>query len=223
MVVIREFTIVPPEQLDSDADYGALSYDRASSSPISPTLVNVNLSGCYSCVEGSSISLSSGSVGCGNYRLISVNGAYSITSIDLYDSGTTVIEYSTFFDDYDGYGTIYANSGLISLSHCYFKNNRPDLGSTGSAKFCAFCCFFSSSLPSVAWSTQSDNSMNYSGTVLPICHLDTAVCARLRPCLSDSFATSGSFRTTDAISRLAAMRDGIHFPIPRAPFAGMDR
>jgi hypothetical protein len=195
---------------DGDADYGALSYDHQTSAAISLLLLNVNFSGCYSCEEGSSISLTGGSSGCGTYRFISVNGATSVTSIDLYGSGTTTIEYSTFFDNSDWYGTIYANSGLISLDHCYFKNNELALDSWD-GEFCAFSCFFSSKLPSVSWSSQSGNVVNYGGTVLPICHLDTAVCPAALFCSSPPGAPSTPFLDSQLVFPSASLPSSILF------------
>jgi hypothetical protein len=131
----------------------------------------------------------------------------------LYGSGTTTIEYSTFFDNEDMFAVISVNDGLVSLDHCYFNNNKWSLFSdscelavSNGGKFAAFSCFFSSALPNVSWSTVNGNVVCYTGTVLEICHLDTERCPApiaCQPVLSTASDPFGRSTTVAPSFRLA--------------------
>jgi hypothetical protein len=178
---------------DGNADYGALSDNSAGiAESILLDLSNLNFSGCYTRWAGSSIYRWGGSDGCGTYRFISVNGARSVTSIELFDSGLTTIDSSNFVDNADSISTIYCGAGLISLRNSYFRNNKIDLSCDSlSGAILANSCFFSSALPSVSWLTEVGNEVNYRGLIPVICHLDTHECPASSLCPTDAFAPSG--------------------------------
>jgi hypothetical protein len=211
------------ESTDHTAEDGALSHASQQSGEMFLSLSNANFSGCFS-NEGGSIVLSAGEGGCGSWHFLSVNGGIPQVGVFVSSSGTTTIDHSTFYDNECVFGAVYAEGGLISLEHCYFKNNGRDLGSSGGGKFIGVSSFFHSAVPAVAWESTSGVVGGFRGTVLVICHFASERCSRA-PCPTSDFTPSHVLALTAALFQTSFLPTRVTWsvrspqPVPRRPRA----